>query len=91
LHVVFRRVEARPDSADHLAVNDNWEPALHLGEALRGNGRNTTVVDRVFECLTRPMAALALYVSYDTRAIEIIVPGRGAARTAAIDRTARPR
>ena len=35
LHVVLRRVEARPDSADHFAVDDNRQPALHLGEALR--------------------------------------------------------
>jgi hypothetical protein len=40
LRVVLRRVEARPESADHLAANDNWNPALHLSDALRDNGRN---------------------------------------------------
>jgi len=53
LHVVLRRVEARSDGADHLAIDHDWKPALHLDEALRGNGSNATVVDRVLERLAR--------------------------------------
>jgi hypothetical protein len=53
LDVVLRRIEARSDGADHLAFDDDGKPALHLGEALRGNGSNATVVDRVLERLTR--------------------------------------
>jgi hypothetical protein len=53
LHVVLRRVEARSDGADHLAIDHDRKPALHLDEALRGNGSNATVVDRVLERLAR--------------------------------------
>ena len=53
LYIVLRRVEARPDGADHLAVDDDRKPALHLGEALRRNGSNATVVDRILERPTR--------------------------------------
>jgi hypothetical protein len=35
LHVVLRRVEDRPDRADYLAIDDDWKPPLHQGEALR--------------------------------------------------------
>ena len=53
LNVMLRRVEARPDSANHLAIDDNWKPALHLGEALCRHRSNATVVDRVLERLAR--------------------------------------
>jgi hypothetical protein len=53
LHVMLRRVKARPDGADHLAIDDNWKRALHLSEAARGNRSNATVVDRIFKRLTR--------------------------------------
>jgi hypothetical protein len=33
LHIVLWRVEARSNSADDLAVNDDWKAALHLEEA----------------------------------------------------------
>src|ERR1700744_4647409 len=52
LLVVFRRVEARPDGADHLAIDDDRKSALHLREALRRNGSKATMVDRVLKRLT---------------------------------------
>jgi hypothetical protein len=53
LHVVLRGVEAHPDGADYLAIDDNRQPALHLGEALGRNGSNATVVDRILKRLAR--------------------------------------
>jgi hypothetical protein len=52
LHVVLRRVKARADGPDHLAIDNNRKPALHLGEALRRNGSNATVIDCVLKRLT---------------------------------------
>src|SRR5271169_1798867 len=52
LHVMLRRVEARPNGADHIVIDDNRRPALHLGETLRSDGGYATMVDRVFERLT---------------------------------------
>ena len=49
---MLRRVKARADSADHLAIDDNWKRALHFGEAARGNRGDATVVDRIFKRLT---------------------------------------
>jgi hypothetical protein len=62
LHVVLRRVEARPDGADHLAIDNDWQTALHVGEALRRNGSNATVVDRVLERLARFLNSAAVRV-----------------------------
>jgi hypothetical protein len=50
---MLRCVKAGPDGADHLAVDDNWQTALHFSEAARRNGGKATVVDRIFERLTR--------------------------------------
>jgi hypothetical protein len=52
LYVILRGVKAGPDSADDLAIDHNGKSTLHLGEALRRNGGNATVVDRIFERLT---------------------------------------
>jgi hypothetical protein len=49
---MLRRVKARPNGAEHLAIDDNWERALHLGEAARGNRGNAAVVDHIFQRLT---------------------------------------
>jgi hypothetical protein len=49
LHIVLRRVEARADGANYLAINDDWKATLHLREALRRNSGNATVIDRVLE------------------------------------------
>ena len=53
LHVVLQRVEARPDGADHLAINNDRKSTLHFREALCRDGCNATVVDRVLKRLTR--------------------------------------
>jgi len=50
---MLRRVKAGPDGADHLAIDDNWQAALHFSEAARRNGSKATMVDRIFERLTR--------------------------------------
>jgi hypothetical protein len=52
LHVMLRRVRVGPDSADNLAIDDNWKRALCFSEALRRNGSSATVIDCVFERLT---------------------------------------
>jgi hypothetical protein len=52
LHVVLRRVEARSDGADHLAINNYRRSTLHFREALRRDGSNATVVDRILKRLT---------------------------------------
>jgi hypothetical protein len=53
LRVVLRRVEARPHGANDLAMDDDRKAALYLGVALRRNGCNATVVDRVPARLAR--------------------------------------
>ena len=53
LYVVLRRVEARPDGTDHLAIHDGGKPALHLGKTLRGDGSQATTIYRVLKRQTR--------------------------------------
>jgi hypothetical protein len=49
LHVVLRRVEARPDGTNHLAIDDDRKPALHFREARCRYGSEATLVDRVLK------------------------------------------
>ena len=53
LHVVLGRVEACTDRTDHFAVDHDWKASFHLDEAARRHGRDTAVVNRVFERLAR--------------------------------------
>src|ERR1700720_1592334 len=51
LFVFLGRREARADAANHLAVDYDWKPALHLYKAASGYCRVTTAVDCLLQCL----------------------------------------
>ena len=51
LFVFLGRRKARTDRADHLAVDHDRKPALHLDEASSGYRCVTTVVDRLLQRL----------------------------------------
>src|SRR5580704_14981363 len=53
LFVFLGRREARTDAADHLAIDHDRKPALHLDEAASGYRRVTTVVDCLLQRLSR--------------------------------------
>jgi hypothetical protein len=53
LDVVLRRIEARADASDDLAIDHDWKTALHLDETRRRDGSGSTVIDRVLERLAR--------------------------------------
>src|ERR1700731_4680217 len=51
LFVFLGRRKARADAANHLAVDYDWKPALHLYKAASGYRRVTAVVDGLLQCL----------------------------------------
>jgi hypothetical protein len=53
LHVVLRRVEARSDGTNHLAIDDDRKPALHFRETMCRYGSKAPLVDGVLNRLAR--------------------------------------
>jgi hypothetical protein len=53
LRIVLFGVGADADRPDHFAIDHDRQRALHLDEAGRRDGRNATIVDRIFEILAR--------------------------------------
>jgi hypothetical protein len=60
LHIVLRRIEARSNGVDNLAIDDDRKAALHLCEALRRDRRNAAMVDRPRQRATSLLPAAAL-------------------------------
>ena len=59
-HVVLGSIEARPDPSDHLSVEDDRQAALHLDEAVRRDGRDASVIDRILQCRARLLGQRAV-------------------------------
>src|SRR5271168_4525069 len=53
LHIVLRRIEARTDAADHLAIDDDGQTALHLDKVARAQQCDATVINGVLERFAR--------------------------------------